>query len=228
MASELIELHDQMVNCAGYEILGRMKYRRFKVEIFKANVAEIRSFLEGLTTTDLTRDVIDGEHIEINRLFQNFVAGAAILIDQTRVFMNDYYAGTQLQTDYQSYIDQHAAKDELCKFVKDLRNYATHNSLPVHFYKNSVERGVLRRSFAIGLQQLRESRRWSPESKGFIASQTGDIEPLNIIEPYEAKTLALHVWLDAAIEIFHAAELAELAALRARYEAACDQLSVRQ
>ena len=159
-------------------------------------------------------------HREINRLFHNFLAASKTLVDHTRAFLDDFYKGTALQGDFQAYIRAHIADDELCRFVHDLRNYALHRELPVHTMKIAYERdGAITIGVRINTRTLREWNNWTKPAAAFLARQSIEIDPVEIVDGYSERITALHDWLDTKLADFHAADLAEHATLKQRHAA---------
>jgi hypothetical protein len=112
--------------------------RSFSLNIFQMNTQEliaatrnVRDPEQGLRLMALeNKEAGLQAHREINRLVHNFVAGSMSLIDHTRQFVREHYAGSALEGAYNNQVKVDFASEPVAKFVQNLRNYMLHKGLP--------------------------------------------------------------------------------------------------
>ncbi len=106
--------------------------------IFSGNYLELKKACEIVENPDiglkLMSEPMKGAgvqaHMEVMRLFHNFLASAKSLVDHTRAFVDDHYAGTAFKQGYDQKVQAELASDPLIKFIQDLRNHMLHRGLP--------------------------------------------------------------------------------------------------
>lgn len=132
--SEEYELFKKIHDSDGMKFQNRKKVRDFSYNIFRSNLEELRKACEMVENPDLGIKLMSEQHrelgvqmhMEINRLFHNFLAAAKSLIDHTRVFVAQHYENTPLKDAYESKVGSDLAEDPLCRFIQDIRNYMLH------------------------------------------------------------------------------------------------------
>jgi hypothetical protein len=137
------------MNSPGMRLYNLMGKHSFSYNIFSGNLKELKEGLKRIENPQIRLQLMaqnngDAEgqaHKEINRLFHNFLAAAQTLIDHTRIFVNQNYKGTTIHQAYTQKIKSEYAEDELCKFIKDLRNYMLHKGLPDNQMSFSLTKG---------------------------------------------------------------------------------------
>jgi len=131
--------------------LNRRKVRAFSHNIFVGNFKELKKACEIVENPEIGLKLMSQSmrgslgvqaHMEINRLFHNFLAAAKTLVDHTRVFVEDHYSGTPLKQAYEQKVQAELANDPLTKFVQDFRNYMLHKGLPNSSMSLSITRNA--------------------------------------------------------------------------------------
>jgi hypothetical protein len=221
------EIFTAMHRSAGMAFLNRKKLRSFTLNIFTMNSKELREALVLISNPTLGLELMKQEnseaghqaHREVNRLFHNFLAGSKTLVDHTRALIDDFYKKTDIERSYRLYLESHIAKDEVCRFMHDLRNYTLHHELPLHKMYVTIKKDEgLTTGVMIDVEMLRQWDRWTRESHRYILKQGKEIYPLVVIDQYSNKITNLHEWLNTELEKYHANDLAELKALQEEYD----------
>lgn len=130
---------------------------------------------------------------EFDRLLHNVVAAIGTLIDHTRVVARRY-EGTPFYDDYVRRVQQVGALPA-ARFVKDLRNYMLHQSLPAPYNQVSFTQQEVTYQLQISVSALLQSSSWSGASRSYLA-QHGDALPIR--EPFDEYTAAvegLYEWM---------------------------------
>lgn len=160
------------------------------------------------------------QHREILRHFQNFVMSAMALVDVSRAWrkkLEPRHPGFCAEYDGRLVAEFKEAQDHL--FIKDLRNYMTHYSLPLSASQGSFtlsfslmggdEHRRLEWAVVLDLESLRQSRDWSRQSKAYLASCSEDINVLTIVEPYHKRVVEFYTWFHERLEALHFMDIEE-------------------
>jgi len=122
----------------GVEYLNHAYYRSFSLNIFAGNTESLLQALNKLgDPMEYAKSLSSGDSEsrhqvlrEVSRLFHNFLAGAMTLVDHTRVFVDEFYLGTEVHKEFKARVNREFAQNPLTRFVQDLRNYMIHRGLP--------------------------------------------------------------------------------------------------
>ena len=198
--------------------------------IFEGNATELENVLSILENRQsLTRFNVSNRNeqgrqqiFELNRFFHNYLASAKTLIDHTRVFINENYAGLHIQQEYQTEIDRNFKDDELCRFIQDLRNYIIHRGIPDNHLKSVLhqESNEVSSVFNLDVTKLLEWGHWTSLSRSFLEKKEKNqvLSISSIITPYSNKISVLYEWLDNLLTGFHAEDIAEYEQLQREFE----------
>jgi len=112
--------------------------------------------------------VRDAVNLELDQRLHNYVASAGSLIDQTRRLV-DRYPGTSFALEYVTRKDG-VIKTPVVAFVRDLRNFALHRSLPFlgHNISFSNEERSLTSEVRLSTAQLRTWKGWSATARKYL------------------------------------------------------------
>jgi hypothetical protein len=130
---------------------------------------------------------------EFDRLLHNVVAAIGTLIDHTRIVARNY-EGTSFHSAYTKRVAKVGALPA-ARFVKDLRNYMLHQTLPAPYSQVQLTQSEVTYRLHISVPALLESSSWSGASKSYLA---GHGEGLPIREPFDEYTAAiesLYSWM---------------------------------
>jgi hypothetical protein len=166
-------------------------------EILAGNLRELDKLIEGpeqdwrlalnlVSNTGSYDAEQDAYFNEFDRLLHNVVAAIGTLIDHTRIVAR-HYEGTPFHGEYTRRVQQVGAIPA-AKFVKDLRNYMLHQSLPAPYNQVSLTQQKVTYQLQISVPALLQSSSWSGTSRNYLA-QHGDALPIR--EPFDEYTAAI-------------------------------------
>jgi hypothetical protein len=100
----------------------------------------------------------------LTRLFHNYLAGAATLLDHTYTLIEESYQGTNFADEYQERVNQRFQISLVPHFIEDLRNYMRHEGLPLALAELSVG-GIssgpeVNSAIKLELRKFREWDKW--------------------------------------------------------------------
>ncbi len=239
METNAYDLFKSIHESKGMVYLGRKKGLSFSYNIFFSNFHELKkacAFVENpengvkllLSESLQSRGV--AAHMEVNRLFHNFLAGAQTLVEHTRNFMREYYFSTSVKNAYDHKISIEFSNDGLSKFIQDLRNYIVHKGLP----KNSITLSATRQSLdmqgcdlvtsvTLSKKDLLLWKQWSKNGRAYIETLEDQIVVSSIANPYGDKIISLHDWLNKKLDEHHSGDLKKLNELQKAYSLADEQ-----
>lgn len=219
------ELVGRIRESRGAEFERRLYEKKFQIYPFIKNCNELEN------TIDRIESQIRGEmfllggdelemhlfSLEVVRLLFNAVAAAFMLVDYLRNFMRSHYENTNAHKNYDKLVLS-VAKDEVCCFVKELRNAATHAGNPAQMIlRKRTREGVTTKVLFDGDGLLSRYSRWSARSKEFIRVEMERPEEFSvrrIVSDYRAKMQELHQQIDYLLITNHASDMEELRLLR--------------
>src|SRR5438445_7621838 len=115
----------------------RAKKLNFSHNIFHANFQELKNACALAENPSAGLEIMSDQggsgvrlHMEVNRLFHNFLAGAQTLVEHTRNFVREHYPSGPLRVAYDQKVEAEFSNDGLSRFIQDLRNYMLHRGLP--------------------------------------------------------------------------------------------------
>lgn len=229
------ELFKQLHASPGMVYLNRRKLRAFTVNIFHGNFGELMKACEIVENPQVGLKLMSEEHrktlgtqahMEVMRLFHNFLAAAKSLIDHTRVFVDDYYRDTPLMQAYQQKVQADFADDPLMRFIQDLRNYMLHRGLPGGSMSLSVTRDPetnaqeMKSTVGIDKKAIATWDRWTKPSLQFLASADDEIQISQIGRAYGERVVQFAEWFDTKLHKHHGDDIAAFERLQKEYQAA--------
>jgi len=228
-------LFKEMQASPAMDYFNRRKLRAFSVNIFQGN------FLELINTCDMVENPKNGlmlmseehrrtsgleAHMEVMRLFHNFLASAKSLIDHTRVFVDEHYGKTPLVQIYQQKITIDFATDPLMKFIQDLRNYMVHCGLPSGSMSLSIKRNpetgshTMESTVSIYKKNLLLWGKWTSVSLSYLEAADEEIKISTLSKAYEGKVRIFSEWLDDELQKHHELDIKAYKKLQEEYTAA--------
>lgn len=213
------------------DYLNRRKLRAFTFNIFSGNYLELKKACEIVENPEiglkLMSEPMKGAgvqaHMEVMRLFHNFLASAKSLVDHTRAFVDDRYAGTAFKQGYEQKVQAELANDPLMKFIQDLRNYMLHRGLPSGSMSLTITRVPetnahdLVTTVSIDREKLLEWDSWTKPSRTFLAAADKQIKISDISIAYGDRILAFYEWFDRRLEKHHDADISAFEKLQKEY-----------
>lgn len=220
------------------EYLNRRKRRAFTYNIFQGNYSELQKACAIVEDQQIGLELmlqsnrVQGlqAHMEVMRLFHNFLAAAKSLVDHTRVFVDHYYDGTPFKDAYTQKIRNEIAEDPLIKFIQDLRNYMLHRGLPSGAMSlsmtNNPDTGeqTMETTVSIDKEKLLEWQNWTKGSQTFLSTAPVNIKISELSDAYGKKIETFYEWFDNKLKHYHRHDLKAFEKLqRAHAQAEADE-----
>lgn len=132
----------------------------------------------------------------------NFLSASAALTDNCRKMMI-FYKGTDIFNEYNAKIDEVFKNNLLSAFIKDLRNYQTHNKIDIPTPVRSLEDHKSIDVIFISDELLKENYQWTASSKKFMEKCGLEISILPIINEYNNMINLFYNWLYSRLKQYH-------------------------
>jgi hypothetical protein len=230
------QLFEELHSSAGMEYLNRRKRRDFTYNIFRGNYSELKKLCAVVEDPEIgiklmsqsNQDQGNKAHMEVMRLFHNFLAAAKSLVDHTRVFVDHYYEGTSFKVAYTNKLKNEIAEDSLMKFIHDLRNYMLHRGLPNGsmslFVTNDPKTGeqTIETTVSIDKEKLLEWKNWTAGSKPFLKDSNAKIKISELSDAYGKKVEMFYEWFDNELMQHHRHDLEVFKKLQRAHAQALD------
>jgi len=158
-------------------------------------------------------------------LIHNFLAGAMTVVDHTRVFVDDYYIGTEVNKFFREAIKTTFTENQLTRFIQDLRNYMIHRGPVPVIRKFSLEPSdggkpgqfTASTGFYLTKQDLLKWSGWKSDSRKYLVSAKAEIDVLVLVESYKEIIYDFHEKFDQAILGYHKDDLVALEKMKAAF-----------
>lgn len=130
---------------------------------------------------------------EFDRLLHNVVAAIGTRIDHTRVVAR-HYEGSPFHHEFARRIGEVAVLPA-ARFVKDLRNYMLHQSLPAPYSQVNLSSQQVTYQLLISVPALLRSSAWSATSRAYLANHesTLPIRNRSMSTPQRSRPLRVDV-----------------------------------
>jgi hypothetical protein len=216
----------------GMAHINRTHSRSFSLNIFQENSRELIQAILHVRDSDhglrlMAQDNKEAgtqAHREINRLVHNFVASAKSLVDHTRSFMKQNYAGTSLARKYQDRVDADLKVTGVVKFVHDTRNYMVHRGLPnsnmfVSYTRDPISgEATLTTGIKYKTRELLDWDGWTQVARSYIESAGAELDIHQFAEEYLARVSEFQKWLSHELDEYHAQDLAALLEMQRQHD----------
>ena len=199
------------------EIYRNLQALQASFSIFSGNFYELVQALAPLQDSQKSlplcnyssRENLESLLDQTSRLFHNFLASAFSLIDHMRVIIKKLYSETVFKDEYQTKLEQDIISQPIHGFIKRLRNYVQHNTLPILDLKITFANGDLDFSVKMDVKILKEWKEWCSAKSyldilgdsyciGTLAS-----EYFNLIEQF-------YIWLTQRQQSIHQSDIKKL------------------
>jgi hypothetical protein len=156
--------------------------------IYEKNCSEL---VDNLSYSEETRN-------DLKRKLHNFLTANSTIIDHTRILLKNC---PEIREEVELKIKNEFADSPLSNFIKNLRNYITHYSLPLTKRPLKLDNKV----FKIGgvlfdKETLLEWSGWNKQSKVFINESESELKVGEIITEHYNKMVSFYEWLDNLIQ----------------------------
>lgn len=181
--------------------------------IFKGNFDELKKLLVELES-DQSKKTFNKVLLnsEVLRLLHNFLSAAGALINNGRRPFKELYLDHQTDglygefaKEYKEKINLTFAENKLNLFVKDLRNYFLHETLPLLELKSEGSGLVIYLDVLaiVKSSHFTEGNYWSRYSKSYINSVKENIYLLALIDEYYSLINEFHAWRESRQDKIH-------------------------
>ncbi len=193
-------------NHTARQILLRFRQLDASLYILNENYNKLKQFINIYKISDSKKvEIISPENqdnytkylLEITRLFHNYVASVYSLIDHTRRYYNKFYKANGLFLDYENKMTTTFKNNSLAIFIKDLRQYCQHYSIPNIFLDCLINPDEsLEIYLKLEIKSLLKYDGWNHLSLKFINGHdlNKDIDLENIIDTYNDLVLKFQKW----------------------------------
>jgi len=202
------ELRAQLRQTEGWRLRAALSNLGRTYRVFIGNHRELREYLEahrsGPAAAELWRDDRRDEFErfldEVDRMLHNFVAASATFVDHTRRLWKKHPpASAELDAEYQRRIAETFASSPLAAFVKGLRNFTLHRSLPIARGQLSWSQGMSEPVSRIYLERddlLKGD--WSSRARAYLDSASAEIDLAKVVDEYARLVYEFMDWFGKA------------------------------
>ena len=158
----------EIVKSKGFIIYYKLVDLQRSLDIFKNNYNELNMVFEISQHPIVSMQIASLSLQEITYIYQkytNFIMSTSMLIEHTRVFMSFYKPiNERVYNQYNLDKDRLFAKNDMCCFIKELRNFTTHVGYPEIECLVPLKSNLVTYYLKITLEQYD----WNTSSKKFI------------------------------------------------------------
>jgi hypothetical protein len=195
----------------GWLIYNQLREQQFTFGLHAANYTQLKASSADLVgdSDERAKQIIelwDARHREritavLNetcRLLHNFLASAKMLVDHTRIHARGLYGDHAFMSEYDERVAE-LAKQPLCRFVQQLRDYNLHYRFPIVQCTMHVENpnagGIPTNRIIVDLPAVRHWDNWSPEALTYIDSADENPSVADVAEGYMEHILRFYLWM---------------------------------
>ena len=159
------------------------------------------NFNEIAMQTDRGKEIAQDTILEFTRLLHNFLASAKMLVDVTRRWVRQQFADSEFLDKYQKEVSDRFANNVQAQFLKDLRNYTLHRTLPISIPELRMQQAdehTLKSSLGIVLLKgyLLEWKNWSELGRMQIdMAFEGEVDIMSVCSQYFNNETSFTKWL---------------------------------
>lgn len=233
LREEYMRLWGERDASEGHRVLSRNLALGNGLDVFRGNHAELKSFLDHVSTTTVMVHMWSPDHPyrldyaqrEAARLLHNYVAAAFSLVDSTRAFVEEHYAGTPLMEEYLARVRRNFAEAPLHRFLQRLRAHTLHRRLPptkaqTKFKRRDDGGQEWENGFWLNVNRLRERGEWTGKAREYLDSLGEEAKLDDIIDAYRPVVAGFHGWLRERILEEHADAIEETLEIERRMKEA--------
>jgi hypothetical protein len=218
------ELFQRIRESEGDKIFWELEGLRASYFVFDQNFHTLRVIIENLENPENRPKLVGIDKREQLKTFQmenmrhlhNFLAGANMLIDHTRVLTNKLYEGKPFHDEYKGKVAEIVASASPAALVKGLRNWMLHRGLlPLSFVFGLWTNQTT--SVVLSVKDLKAWDGWTADAKAFLAGCDSDPRLIDIAKAYHDQVQCLYTWLGERMAQVHAAAFEELNEMKRQY-----------
>ncbi|WP_218280050.1 hypothetical protein [Verrucomicrobium spinosum] len=164
-----------------YTKVGAHARNRFKLfAILRRNYEQWGNYVRSLLTP--TKDLVEDEMLELDRLLLNFQSSAKSVIDHFRQDWIQVHRGSPDEVKFQECLQHLESSSWAFAFFQDLRNFTQHCGLPVGNYSRNVDASSVRLSIEADSRWLVE--RYKKWDKSRLKEGDGRLDLINLTDDY--------------------------------------------
>lgn len=205
LGRELRELEREIEASDGYWLYNRLSLLEKSYFVFDVNYLHLKHILEEFEQPmvfmrlweEKNRHRFDLFMNDVIRLFHNYLAGAATLLEHMRTLQGGVDPGTDFSDEYRTRWDQQLGGSSLPQFVEDLLDHMLHEGLPLAVAEISFDRGSgVRVDSAIKLDAARlgEWERWSRRGSEYLSLLDDKVRLDDIVKEHSALVADFYQW----------------------------------
>lgn len=163
----------------------------------------------------IARDTTDEYANELVRYLHNYLTSVTSLIDSQRVVMRHCWGnGSEFETGaYREHVKTSFGTGE-AEFMKDLRNYCTHRSIPlpgISTYFSWVHGGptIMENKLTLGRDKLLDWHGWTAPAMGYLRAKDDRFDLLPVLYSYVTTAAEFYHWFVNEIRERNADAIAE-------------------
>jgi hypothetical protein len=218
----VLELHDELQSMPEFQLLQKIQTFQLSLEVFEGNYRDLRRLLDWQSqhpdAQELwhlrNRHLLEAFQKEVARLLHNFVAGAASLIDHTRLHHRELYADSGQLPEYDAEVSARFLNNPLANFIKGLRQYCQHYRVPplVARMSYSAEPPSSSSTVLLDKKKLMEFSGWSAPAIKYLDQQGDSPQLLEAIAGYHDLVGEFYRWFSGMQRHIHKSDLERVAA----------------
>lgn len=216
---ELRRLREQLWATEGWAIGLDMKGLQRTWNVFQANwtflnamIGRFKSdpaFAMDIAGTSRDQPKLDSFLDALDVALHNFIASAATLGDHTRRIAQNRVAGNAWSR-YQAEVDRVFGEAPRSRFVKDLRNYMLHRTLPLTAGSFRYEKdGPFSHAITLSVLSLLQWDGWKPLARDYLDSVGEELDLHDCLAVYHRDTLRFQKWFGRYVHDVNRDELEE-------------------
>jgi hypothetical protein len=224
LGRELRELEREIESSEGYRLYNGLSLLEKSYFVFDVNYLNLKQSLEEFEQPlvfmrlweEKNRDRFGLFMNDIIRLFHNYLAGAATLLEHIRTLQSDAYLGTDFSDEYRTRWDQQFGDSSLPRFVEDLLAHMLHEGLPLAVAELNFGKGSgVRVDSAIKLDasKLGEWERWSEKGREYLSTLDDKVRLNDIVKEHAAVVAEFYQWFVTRQTELHQEAIEELEGL---------------
>ena len=214
---EASEIENEIQNSNAKKIYERILYLIDVYKIQEINFINLQKILMAFNSPESIlqiwdidkREVLDSAILELIRQIHNYLASVGMLIDHTRILIDEYYSQTDFYKEYQARKDNTFVRDMLSCFFHRLRNYILHISLPNPFSKIEMSIDpVSKKQITSSKVMIRKTdlllwSGWTEEARKYLEGSPEELDLLIIFNLYHEKIKEFNNWLIGRLKTIH-------------------------
>jgi DNA-binding transcriptional regulator GbsR (MarR family) len=205
LGRELQELDREISNSAGYRLRNKMGLLGKSYFVFDVNYLNLKHILAEFEQPVIFRRLWEEKNRErfelfmndVIRLFHNYVAGAATLLDHIRTLQGDAYLANDSSNEYRARWDEQLRDSSLPQFVEDLLAHMLHEGLPLAVAELNFGGGSgveVNSSIKLDAVKLAKWERWSKQGREYLSTLNDKVRLDGIVEGHAAVVADFYQW----------------------------------